>query len=141
MHCQQERQQTSPRNYSATTGEGGIRSPPRVAVTPDATRNSIGSGEKTEPMKRRFILYRRKRGGVFYLEDTETRKQESLGTRNRPEALALLNARNESVRQPQLNLHIARAYLAASDPGAIERPWRVPLEEIGQTKKGATRDR
>ena len=92
-------------------------------------------------MKRRFILYRRKRGGMFYLEDTETRKQESLGTRNRPEALALLNARNESVRQPQLNLHIARTYLAASDPGAIERPWRVPLEEIGKTKKGATRDR
>ncbi len=50
-------------------------------------------------MKSRFILYRRKRGGMFYLEDTETRKQQSLGTRNRPEALALLNARNESVRQ------------------------------------------
>jgi hypothetical protein len=32
-------------------------------------------------MKRRFILYRRKRGGMFYLEDTETRKQESLGTK------------------------------------------------------------
>jgi integrase len=31
--------------------------------------------------------------------------------------------------------------VAASDPGAIERPWRVPLEEIGKTKKGATRDR
>ena len=92
-------------------------------------------------MKRRFILYRRKGGGMFYLEDTETRKQESLGTRNRPAALALLNARNESVRQPQLNLHIARTYLAASDPGAIERPWRVPLEEIGKTKKGATHDR
>jgi hypothetical protein len=28
-------------------------------------------------MKRRFILYRRKRGGMFYLEDTETRKQEA----------------------------------------------------------------
>ena len=53
-------------------------------------------------MKRRFILYRRKRGGMFYIEDTETRKQESTGTRNRAEATALLNARNESVRQPQL---------------------------------------
>ena len=28
-------------------------------------------------MKRRYILYRRKRGGMFYIEDTETRKQES----------------------------------------------------------------
>ncbi len=92
-------------------------------------------------MKRRFILYRRKHGGMFYLEDTQTRKQESLGTRNRVEALALLNARNEAVRQPQLNLHIARAYLAASDPGAVDRTWRVPFEEIGKAKKGTTQDR
>ena len=58
-------------------------------------------------MKSRFILYRRKLGGVFYLEDTQTSKQESLGTKNRAEATALLNARNESVRQPQLNRQIA----------------------------------
>jgi hypothetical protein len=32
-------------------------------------------------MKRRFILYRRKRGGMFYVEDTETHKQESTGTK------------------------------------------------------------
>jgi hypothetical protein len=43
-------------------------------------------------MKRRYILYRRKRGGMFYIEDTETRKQESTGTRNRAEATSLLNA-------------------------------------------------
>lgn len=85
-------------------------------------------------MKSRFILYRRKRGGMFYLEDTETRKQQSLGTRHRPEALALLNARNESVRQPQLNLHIARTYLAASDPAATQRTWAVPLEELANSK-------
>jgi len=89
-------------------------------------------------MKSRFVLYRRKRGGMFYLEDTETRKQQSLGTRNRTEALALLNARNESVRQPQLNLHIARTYLAASDPAATRRTWAVPLEELAKSKQGAT---
>ncbi len=43
-------------------------------------------------MKRRYILYRRKRGGMFYIEDTETRKQESTGTRNRAEAMSLLRA-------------------------------------------------
>jgi len=26
-------------------------------------------------MKQRFILYRRKVGGMYYIEDTETRKQ------------------------------------------------------------------
>jgi hypothetical protein len=52
-------------------------------------------------MKQRFILYRRKVGGMFYIEDTETRKQESLCTKDRAEAKSLLNARNESVRHHQ----------------------------------------
>jgi hypothetical protein len=72
-------------------------------------------------MKRRFILYRRKRGGMFYIEDTVARKQESTGTKNRAEAEALLNARNESVRQPQLNLQIAKACLAGTDSGISTR--------------------
>ena len=72
-------------------------------------------------MKRRYILYRRKRGGMFYIEDTETRKQESTGTRNRAEATSLLNARNESIRQPHLNLQIAKAY--SEQPGSA---WKHP---------------
>ncbi len=75
-------------------------------------------------MKRCYILYRRKRGGMFYIEDTETRKQESTGTRNRAEATSLLNARNESIRQPQLNLQIAKAYLAGTDAGLSKRTWQ-----------------
>jgi hypothetical protein len=54
----------------------------------------------------------------------ETRKQESTGTRNRAEATSLLNARNESVRQPQLNLQIAKAYLAGTDSGVATRTWQ-----------------
>ena len=78
-------------------------------------------------MKRRFILYRRKLGGTFYVENTETRKQESLGTKNRAEATSLLNARNESVRQPQLNLQIAKAYLAGTDSGVSSRPHTIEV--------------
>lgn len=92
-------------------------------------------------MKRRFILYRRKPGGMFYIEDTETRKQESLGTRNRAEAMSLLNARNEAARQPQLNLQIARAYLSASDPEINSRTWSVPMREMIASKQGVTRER
>ena len=92
-------------------------------------------------MKRRFILYRRKLGGMFYVEDTETRKQESLGTKNRAEATSLLNARNESVRQPQLNLHIAKAYLAGTDSGVATRTWQNALDAIVETKSGSTQDR
>lgn len=92
-------------------------------------------------MKRRFILYRRKLGGKFYVEDTETRKQESLGTKDRAEAMSLLNARNESVRQPQLNLHIAKAYLAGTDSGVSTRTWQNALDAIVETKSGPTKDR
>ena len=35
-------------------------------------------------MKQRFILYRRKVGGMFYVEDTQTKKQESLGRKTEP---------------------------------------------------------
>ncbi|MEO7299177.1 MAG: hypothetical protein ABI042_11455 [Verrucomicrobiota bacterium] len=92
-------------------------------------------------MKRRFILYRRKLGGTFYVEDTETRQQESLGTKDRAEATSLLNARNESVRQPQLNLQIAKAYLAGTDSGIANRTWQQALDTIVETKSGSTQDR
>ena len=92
-------------------------------------------------MKRRFILYRRKLGGMFYIEDTETRKQESLGTKNRAEAMSLLNARNEAARQPQLNLQIAKAYLAGTDSGVATRTWQDALNAIIDSKSGATKDR
>ena len=92
-------------------------------------------------MKRRFILYRRKLGGTFYVEDTETRKQESLGTKDRAEATSLVNARNESVRQPQLNLQIAKAYLAGTDSGVSNRTWQQALDAIVETKSGSTQDR
>ena len=92
-------------------------------------------------MKQRFILYRRKVGGMFYVEDTEIRKQESLGTKDRAEAKSLLNARNESVRQPQLNLQIAKAYLAGTDEGVATRTWQQALDAIVETKQGPTKDR
>ena len=101
----------------------------------------LASDEKSEPMIRRFILYRRKLGGTFYVEDTETRKQESLGTKDRAEATSLVNARNESVRQPQLNLQIAKAYLAGTDSGVSNRTWQQALDAIVETKSGSTQDR
>jgi len=80
-------------------------------------------------------------GGAFYVHDSETGKQESLGTRDRAEAMSLLNARNESVRQPQLNLQIAKAYLAGTDSGVSTRTWQRALDAIVETKSGSTQDR
>jgi len=71
-------------------------------------------------MKSRFILFRR--AGVYYSEDTVTRKQHCLPTKDGAEALTLFHSKNGAHRQTVLNLHIGRnrwgdrqAQLASTD--------------------------
>ena len=90
-------------------------------------------------MKSRFILFRR--AGVYYSEDTVTRKQSSLRTKDEAEATTLLNAKNESFRQPVLNLQIARAYLTASDPAFTQRTWESVMEKMQTHAKDSTKTR
>ncbi len=90
-------------------------------------------------MKSRYILFRR--SGVYYCEDTTTGRQSSLRTRNESEAATILNARNESTRQPGLNLQIARAYLSASDPASFERTWQTVMNQMQTNGKAACQTR
>lgn len=82
-----------------------------------------------------------RRAGVFYAEDTTTGKQSSLRTRDETEAVTLLNAKNESFRQPVLNLQLARAYLTASDPAFMQRTWQTVMEQIQMQGRDSTRSR
>jgi hypothetical protein len=43
--------------------------------------------------------------------------------------------------QPQLNLQIAKAYLAGTDSGVATRTWRNALDAIIETKTGPTQIR
>ena len=70
----------------------------------------------------KYRLFRR-RNGVFYWQENDSRKQGTLRTSERREAERLLNAMNESHREPTLNLNLARAYLAAHDPRMAKRTW------------------
>ena len=90
-------------------------------------------------MKSRFILFRR--SGVYYSQDTTTGKQISLRTTDRSEALILLHTRNEAVRQPALNLQIAKTYLAATDESFVKRTWREVMDEFVKLKTGSNRTR
>jgi hypothetical protein len=90
-------------------------------------------------MNQRFILFRRNR--VFYSEDTTTGKQISLRTKDLAEAKTLLHAKNESVRQPAINLQIARAYLTACDPQIARRTWQDVMDAILPLKAGSTQVR
>ena len=62
-------------------------------------------------MKTRYRLTRRGiRGDRFYCVDTTTGKRTSLRTTNEEEARQIVEAKNQSERQPVLNLQIAKAY-------------------------------
>jgi integrase len=83
--------------------------------------------EKNVQLKYRLF---RRRNEVFYWQANDSPKQGTLRTTNRQEAERLLNAMNESHRQPTLNLNLGRAYLAARDPKMAERPWHAVMDEM-----------
>jgi hypothetical protein len=53
----------------------------------------------------------------------------------------LLEARNAAQRQSVLNLHLARAYLTASDPAFVERTWQSVMEQLQSRGKDSSRER
>lgn len=80
-------------------------------------------------MLNKYRLYQRA-NGVFYWQDQESAKQGSLKTRDREVAEKLLHSKNESHRQPTLNLAIARTYLAAHDLKMSSRTWDAVMDEM-----------
>jgi integrase len=93
-------------------------------------------------MKTRYRLIRRNsRGGKFYCKDTTTGKRTSLNTISEDEAQQIVDAKNNSQRQPLLNLQIAKAYLAGTDNGITTRTWQHAIEALLNTKQGANKER
>lgn len=90
-------------------------------------------------MKTKYTLFRR--NGIYYSQDTATGQQKSLRTRDEAEASKLISAQNEAHRQPVLNLHLARAYLTASDPVFVERTWQTVIEQLQSRGKESSRER
>src|SRR2546422_7089340 len=87
-------------------------------------------------MRNRYRMFLR--GTVYWAQDNETGKQETLRTKDRAEAERLLNVKNEAHRQPIINLHIARAYLMVGDARAATRTWQAVMDEIVKLKNGET---
>jgi integrase len=93
-------------------------------------------------MKTRFrLIYRGERGSTFYCVDSQTGKRSSLRTKDRDRAEQIVLARNQALRQPTLNLQIAKAYLAGADSGVATRTWQAALNALVETKHGATEQR
>jgi integrase len=93
-------------------------------------------------MKNRFrLISRGSRGGTYYCVDGATGKRTSLGACSRDEAEQIVLAKNQALRQPALNLQIARAYLGGSDEGVATRTWQQVMDEIPKLKTGETQAR
>src|ERR1051326_5410449 len=90
-------------------------------------------------MRPRYRMFLR--GTVYWVQDNENGKQETLRTKDRDEAERLLNVKNEAHRQPWVNLQIARQYLNAADPAFPTRTWQFVMDEIVKLKDGETRRR
>ena len=88
-------------------------------------------------MKKRYLVFRRN-SGIFFLEDRLLKKQNSLKTRDAETARRICYVKNEALRQPAINLQIARAYLMASDPNCVNRTWHNVMDAVAQTKRGNT---
>jgi integrase len=93
-------------------------------------------------MKKRYRLIRRgERGSKFYCVDSFTGKRVSLATGNEDEAAQIVLAKNQALRQPALNLQIAKAYLAGSDSGIATRTWQQAMDSLLATKQGENQKR
>ena len=82
-----------------------------------------------------------RRGPIFYLEDRETGQQTSLRTKDESEARKLVQARNDSVNQPMLNMVMAKTFLSARDPKLVTRTWGDVMTLFCQRGKAPTRMR
>src|SRR5450631_2749531 len=90
-------------------------------------------------MKLRFrLIHRGERGSTFYCVDSETGQRFSLKTKDRDAAEQMVLHQNQALRQPTLNLQIAKAYLAGTDSGVATRD---ALDAVVETKNGSTKER
>src|ERR1700733_4233427 len=90
-------------------------------------------------MQNRFTMFRR--GTMFYCEDRTTGQQKSLQTTDKAEAQKIVQAKNDAVNQPLMNLVMAKTYLAAKDPKLITRTWADVMQRFCQRDKEPTRIR
>jgi integrase len=94
----------------------------------------------SETMKQQFGLIRRP-WGAFYLKNKTTGEQTSLKTKDKNEALRLLQAQNGAVEQPHFNLALARVYINGADPKLGTRTWQEVMDHIVAKKTDETRRR
>ncbi len=90
-------------------------------------------------MKQRLRLF--KRGDTFYSEDGETGKQVSLGTKDRNDAIRLLEVKRQALSNPEFTRLLLKACAGTLDPLLLTRSWTDVMSQISAQRSGPTRER
>ncbi len=90
-------------------------------------------------MKQRLRLF--KRGDTFYSEDGETGKQVSLGTKDRNDALRLLEVKRQALGNPEFTRLLLKACAGTLDPLLLTRSWTDVMNQMSAQRTGPTRER
>lgn len=78
------------------------------------------------------------RNGVFYVQDKIDGKQKSLKTRDDAAARRLFAAMNQAAELPQMNLTMAKAYLAGKSKDMLTRTWQDVMRNMEEAYTGST---
>jgi integrase len=92
-------------------------------------------------MKNTYRMFKRRNRPTFYLENTITGEQKSLGTADEEKAQRLLNAQNEARQNPAMNLQMGKLYMTNADPKTATRTWEEAMNELASHGKEVTKER
>jgi hypothetical protein len=95
----------------------------------------------TNIMKNTFRMFKRANRPTFYIENTITGEQKSLGTTDETTAQRLLNAQNEARHNPEMNLQLGKVYMTNADPKTKTRIWQEAMDELSSHGKESSRSR
>jgi integrase len=90
-------------------------------------------------MKNSYRKFRR--GNVWWCQKNQTGKQDSLHTKDKAEAIRLLDLKNQPNQCAGFHVQMARTHLLVSDPQAVTRTWQKVMDAILRTKTGNTKNR
>jgi len=86
-------------------------------------------------------MFKRANRPTFYIENTNTGEQKSLGTSDRDKAQRLLNAQNEARHNSTMNLQMGKVYMTNADPKSATRNWQEAMDELSSHGKEVSQAR
>jgi len=75
-------------------------------------------------------MFKRRNRPNYFIEDTETGEQRSLGTADEATAQRLLDAENQARQNPSLNRQLGKVYMTNADPKMATRKWQEAMDEL-----------